>query len=64
MGISAGPNYTDMDGREFHLEAKEGLVAVWGARELSLIFSLRPDMARQLAADLTLHAYLVDGKNE
>lgn len=64
MGLSVGPTYTDLNGQEFHLEAKDRGVAIWTGNEMVKIIMLDPSQAKALAGDLILHASFVDNEHE
>lgn len=64
MGCSAGRDYKDLDGNEFHLEAKDRGIAVWSKDELKRFLMLTVEDARALAEDLLLHAKILDGRDE
>ena len=64
MGYSGGQDFKDLDGNEFHIEAKERGVAVWSKDEMKRFFMMTPEQARMFADDLILHASFVDGGEE
>lgn len=64
MGISAGPSYTDLDGNQFHVEAKDKGVAIWSPDELKRYFMLSKEDALRLANDLVLHAEMINEAQE
>lgn len=63
MGYSNGTEYKDLDGNEFHLEAKDRGIAIWSKDEMKRYLMLTPEDARALALDLIYHAGFVDGRH-
>jgi hypothetical protein len=59
MGFSGGPDYKDLDGNEFHLEAKDRGIAIWSKDEMHRFLMLSKEDAIALANDLLFHAGLI-----
>jgi len=58
MGYSIGRNFKDLDGNEFHVEAKDTGVAIWSKDELHRFLFLSNQDAEDLGEELVLHANL------
>lgn len=64
MGFSGGDRYIDLDGNEFHLEAKTAGIAIWSSDELKRYLYLSREDARRLAEDLMFHSDVEVGQTE
>ena len=59
MGASIGKNFKDLDGNEFHLEAKDRGIAIWTKDEMHRILFLSKTAANELVTDLMLYLALL-----
>lgn len=64
MGYSNGKDFKDLDGNEFHVEAKDRGVAVWSKDELKRFLMLSKEDARTLGEELIYHASFVHDKDD